>query len=116
LVGKQDFDHMVERKSPDIASWMQDKANLELLSGDKDVFGDGSVIMLGTPGHTLGHHSLLVRLPQSGAIILTGDLWHFADQVNRNEMPVETADRAANLASRERITRMAANRSSRIRR
>ncbi len=33
---------------------------------DKDVFGDGSVIMLYTPGHTPGHHSLLVKLPQMG--------------------------------------------------
>ena len=109
LIGKQDFELLVQRKSPDITPWTQEKANLELISGDKDVFGDGSVIMLGTPGHTLGHHSLLVHLPKSGVIILTGDLWHFTDQVNRNEMPQGTADRAANLASRERITRIAAN-------
>ena len=44
---------------------------------DKDVFGDGSVIMLNTPGHTPGHHSLLVKLPQKGAVILVGDRAHF---------------------------------------
>jgi glyoxylase-like metal-dependent hydrolase (beta-lactamase superfamily II) len=36
------------------------------LAGDHDVFGDGSVTILSTPGHTPGHQSLLVRLPKTG--------------------------------------------------
>ena len=46
---------------------------------DKDVFGDGSVMMLYTPGHTPGHHSLLVKLPQTGNFIITGDAVHFRE-------------------------------------
>jgi glyoxylase-like metal-dependent hydrolase (beta-lactamase superfamily II) len=43
------------------------KANPTIkLSGDRDVFGDGSVMILSTPGHTPGHQSLLVRLPVRG--------------------------------------------------
>src|SRR6266446_3644226 len=38
---------------------------IRLLSGDLDVFGDGSVTILSTPGHTPGHQSLLVRLPKA---------------------------------------------------
>ncbi len=37
------------------------------LNGDHDVFGDGSVVILSTPGHTPGHQCLLVRLPKRGA-------------------------------------------------
>jgi len=41
--------------------------------------GDGSVTILSTPGHTPGHQSLLVRLPKTGAILLSGDAVHFRD-------------------------------------
>src|SRR5580700_9220613 len=47
------------------------------LEGDHDVFGDGSVTITATPGHTPGHQSLLVRLPKTGAVLLTGDAVHF---------------------------------------
>ena len=43
------------------------------LEGDHDVFGDGSVTIIATPGHTPGHQSLLVRLPKTGAVVLSGD-------------------------------------------
>jgi glyoxylase-like metal-dependent hydrolase (beta-lactamase superfamily II) len=41
------------------------------------VFGDGTVVMLNTPGHTPGHHCLLVKLREKGPVLLTGDLTHF---------------------------------------
>jgi N-acyl homoserine lactone hydrolase len=34
----------------------------ELLDGDNDLFGDGSLTILSTPGYTMGHQSLLVHL------------------------------------------------------
>ena len=46
------------------------------LNGDYDVFGDGSVIIKSTPGHTPGHQSLFVRLPKSPPVLLSGDLCH----------------------------------------
>jgi glyoxylase-like metal-dependent hydrolase (beta-lactamase superfamily II) len=48
-----------------------------LLDGDKDVFGDGSVVIVATPGHTPGHQSLLVNLPKTGPVLLSGDLYHY---------------------------------------
>ena len=48
-----------------------------LLDGDHDVFGDGTVVIIATPGHTPGHQSLLVKLPKTGAVLLTGDLYHY---------------------------------------
>ena len=43
------------------------------LNGDYDLFGDGSVMILSTPGHTLGHQSMKVKLPESGTIIISQD-------------------------------------------
>jgi glyoxylase-like metal-dependent hydrolase (beta-lactamase superfamily II) len=48
------------------------------LKGDFDVFGDGSVIIKRAPGHTAGHQVLFVNLPETGPIVLSGDLYHFA--------------------------------------
>jgi N-acyl homoserine lactone hydrolase len=49
------------------------------LTGDHDVFGDGSVTIISSPGHTPGHQALLVRLPKTGPVLLTGDAAHFRD-------------------------------------
>jgi glyoxylase-like metal-dependent hydrolase (beta-lactamase superfamily II) len=48
-----------------------------LIDGDHDVFGDGTVTLVFTPGHTVGHQSLLVKLPRTGAVFLSGDLFHY---------------------------------------
>lgn len=48
-----------------------------LLDGDYDVFGDGSVVIVATPGHTPGHQSLLVNLSKTGPVVLSGDLYHY---------------------------------------
>jgi glyoxylase-like metal-dependent hydrolase (beta-lactamase superfamily II) len=46
------------------------------LDGDHDLFGDGSVLVLSTPGHTIGHQSLKVKLPQTGTVIVSQDaIW-----------------------------------------
>jgi len=46
------------------------------LNGDHDVFGDGSVLIKAAPGHTPGHQVLVVRLPKSGPVMLSGDMVH----------------------------------------
>ena len=46
------------------------------LEGDYDLFGDGSVMVLSTPGHTLGHQSLKVKLGSGKTVILAQDaIW-----------------------------------------
>ena len=55
------------------------------LAEDGDLFGDGSVVALRTPGHTPGHLSLLVRLPDR-VYVLTGDAVH-AREALASEMP-----------------------------
>jgi glyoxylase-like metal-dependent hydrolase (beta-lactamase superfamily II) len=59
----------------------------ELLDGDRDVFGDGRVMLLFTPGHTPGHQALFVNLPKTGAVILSGDLYHFSEEITLKPAP-----------------------------
>jgi len=51
-----------------------------LLDGDHDVFGDGTVVIISTPGHTPGHQSLLVTLARTGPVLLSGDLYHYPSE------------------------------------
>lgn len=76
---------------------------IEKLSGDRDVFGDGSVVILSTPGHTPGHQSLLVLLPKTGALLLTGDAVHFRDNWEQRRVPSLNFNRDQTLASMQRI-------------
>ncbi len=78
------------------------------------MFGDGSVIMLSTPGHTPGHHSLLVRLARGGVVLLSGDLAHFRESYATNQVPIWNTSRADTLASLERFRQIAANLKARV--
>jgi N-acyl homoserine lactone hydrolase len=77
-------------------------AKTKLITGDYDVFGDGSVMLIFTPGHTPGHQSLLVKLPKTGAVVLTGDLYHFPGERTFHTMP-EGEKSKETPASREKI-------------
>jgi glyoxylase-like metal-dependent hydrolase (beta-lactamase superfamily II) len=73
------------------------------LDGDKDVFSDGSVTILSTPGHTPGHQSLLVKLPKTGALVLSGDAVHFQSNWENRGVPSANFDKDKTLASMQRI-------------
>jgi N-acyl homoserine lactone hydrolase len=73
------------------------------LEGDHDVFGDGSVTIIATPGHTPGHQSLLVKLPKTGALVLSGDAVHFKSNWENRRVPSMNADNEKTLASMQRI-------------
>lgn len=118
LIGEPDFELLVRGaqygQRDDIGPWLTNTTKVDRVIADKDVFGDGTVVMLATPGHTLGHHSLLIRLKEFGTVILSGDLWHFTEQVSHNGIPPYNADRAATLASMDRILKTAANLKAKI--
>lgn len=73
------------------------------LEGDYDVFGDGSVTIIATPGHTPGHQSLLVKLPKTGALVLSGDAVHFRSNWDNRRVPSMNVDKEKSLASMEQI-------------
>jgi N-acyl homoserine lactone hydrolase len=74
------------------------------LEGDRDLFGDGSVVILSTPGHTPGHQSLLVKLPHSGAVILSGDAVHFRSNWDNRRVPSMNFNKEQTLASMQKIS------------
>jgi N-acyl homoserine lactone hydrolase len=80
-----------------------------LIEGDADfdVFGDGSVTIIQAPGHTPGHTVLMVRLPNAGAVLLAGDMWHLAESRERRLVPAFNTDRAQTLASMDKVEALA---------
>ncbi len=85
---------------------LNDDQNVELFSGDRDVFGDGSVTIISTPGHTPGHQSLLVKLPKTGALLLTGDLVHFQYMWDNKIVPSFNFNKEQSVASIERVVKL----------
>ena len=115
LIGKGDWDVLTSPKplpgaNPEpFANWIKGEGKAEPVQLDKDVFGDGTVLMLNTPGHTPGHHSLLVKLPQTGNVLLTGDLAHFRENYDKNGVPAFNINRAETIASLDRFKQIATN-------
>src|ERR1700753_2920679 len=115
LIGAREWDAVTSPKTPECAnckafeSRIKGDSNVEPQTLDKDVFGDGSVIMLRTPGHTPGHSSLLVKLAQMGPVIITGDAVHFRENYDSDGVPWFNFDRAQTVASIERLKKIAAN-------
>jgi glyoxylase-like metal-dependent hydrolase (beta-lactamase superfamily II) len=85
-----------------------------LITDDHDVFGDGSVVIIQAPGHTFGHTVLLVRLPEAGPILLSGDLWHQAESRRGRRMPIYNTSRAQTLASMDRVEALVAANGARV--
>jgi glyoxylase-like metal-dependent hydrolase (beta-lactamase superfamily II) len=72
------------------------------VSGEHDVFGDGSVVTIPTYGHTPGHQSLKVRT-EKGEIVLTGDSCYFCRTLRERRLPRFVFDRAEMLRSLDRL-------------
>jgi N-acyl homoserine lactone hydrolase len=115
LIGAKEWDAISAPKPAEgvnykpFESWIKGDSKVEPQPIDKDVFGDGSVIMLRTPGHTPGHSSLLVKLVEMGPIIITGDAVHFRENLDTVGVPAFNFDRAQTVASIERLKKIAAN-------
>jgi N-acyl homoserine lactone hydrolase len=75
-----------------------------LLNGeDHDVFGDGSVVIKSSPGHTPGHQSLFLKLANTGNVLLSGDLYHYPEEITYKKVPNFDTDREQTAKSREKI-------------
>jgi N-acyl homoserine lactone hydrolase len=115
LIGKGDWDALTsDTPRPGVnpapfEHWISGGGKVEAVTGDKDVFGDGTVIMLDMPGHTPGHHSLLVRLKEMGNVLISGDQAHFHENYEHNRVPTFNTNRADTLASFDRFKDIAKN-------
>lgn len=112
LIGKDDLRRLREpgaRAAKPLEHWVAGGGDVEAVDGDKDVFGDGRVVMLALPGHTPGHHGLLVKLDRTGSVLLSGDVAHFRENLQTDGVPSFNTDRAQSLASLDRFRALARN-------
>lgn len=84
-------------------------ATVVRLEADSDIFNDGSVRIIRTPGHTPGHQSLMLKLPQSGNVLITGDLYHTKEGYNKKQVDAGNYSRAEELASFDRFDKLLIN-------
>jgi len=114
LIGAREFDAMfgpnptLADAGKPLAGWADGK-NVAKVASDIDVYRDGTVIAIGLPGHTPGHLGLMVKLPKSGWVILSGDQYHFRENRAKRGVPGFNYDRAQTLASHERVEALVAN-------
>lgn len=119
VIGKGDFDALKGAAKPGggdpshLSHWLGGSGEVVEATGDVDIFQDGRVVMLDTPGHTPGHNALLVKLA-SGNVLLTGDLYHFTEQVAIRGVPPFNTDRADTLASMDRFEKIAKNLNAKV--
>jgi N-acyl homoserine lactone hydrolase len=123
LIGKGDWDALNATQTPQgmdpaefatwrtpFAPWISGGGRVEALTDtETNIFHDGTVVMLSTPGHTPGHHSLLVKLKKMGYVLLTGDAAHFRENYERNGVPRGNFNRADTLASLDRLKEIEKN-------
>jgi glyoxylase-like metal-dependent hydrolase (beta-lactamase superfamily II) len=89
-----------------LAPWLEGKWTVDEINADHDLFGDGRVVVLHTPGHTPGHLALLVRAGDK-AYILTGDLVHDRDQLAERKPSGNHVDKVRGKAEIERVLALA---------
>ena len=90
---------------PPLYSALEDSDRV-LLNGDHDVYSDGTVRIISTPGHTPGHQVLLVNLSETGPVVLSGDLYHFEESRTWRRVPTFNVDAEQTLASMDKVERL----------
>lgn len=85
---------------PDTYSALRSSKTTTIMTPDYDVFGDGSVVMKLTPGHTPGHNVLFVKLAKTGPVVISGDLYHYPEERSLHRVPTFDVDPKQTAASR----------------
>jgi glyoxylase-like metal-dependent hydrolase (beta-lactamase superfamily II) len=107
LVNKAEYDAMFSAMPPRFYTPSTYSAlktsKTKFISGDYDVFGDGSVVIKQTPGHTVGHQVLAVKLAKTGVVVLPGDLYHYPEEIPTRVVAPAQGDQAQTLAARDAL-------------
>ena len=75
----QDYDHQL---------------NYQAVDGELDIFGDGTLVLFPTHGHTPGHQSLRIRITKGTDIVVTGDACYTQRNMDENMLPSIAYDTA----------------------
>lgn len=116
-----DAEFLVQQAELEYAWWPADPAQRDLylegdfgvlrspefavteLHGEHDVFGDGTVECIPTPGHSPGHQSVAVTLPDAGEVILGGDLAFVQSAYETDRQPAFAWDTERAIESAHRV-------------
>jgi len=103
LVQNSEYDWVmsedIQEQQPDMYNAVNDLKRIKKFSGDYDVFGDGTVVIKYLPGHTPGHCALFLDLPDTGPLLLSGDLYHLSLNRLHKRVPIFNTDVKQTLAS-----------------
>ena len=118
LVQETEYDYITSEESQktntDNYNAIKELANIKKLTGDFDVFGDGSVVIKSMPGHTPGHQVLYLDLVENGPTMLTGDLYHTYENREHKRVPVFNTDVEQTLKSMEAFEAFAKEKNAKV--
>jgi len=108
IVQKAERDFMFSEKpegiiNVDTYSALRNAKTKVLNNEDFDVFGDGTVVIMSTPGHTPGHQVVAVKLAKAGTVVLGGDLYHYPEERATGRVPTFEFNAEQSQASRAKI-------------
>src|SRR5215471_17932614 len=108
LVRKVERDRMfaaepIPRSDPANYSALKTSKTIILEKDEYDVFGDGTVIIKSTPGHTPGHNVLFLKMKKTGPVVLSGDLYHYPEERTLTRLPVADFNKDQTAASRAEL-------------
>lgn len=92
-----------DRTIPANYSALKNSKTTIIKDDEYDVFGDGTVIIKAAPGHSPDHQVLFVKLPRTGPVLISGDLWHYPEERKLGRLPASDFNKDQTAASRERI-------------
>jgi N-acyl homoserine lactone hydrolase len=91
------------RTVPAFFSALKTSKTVIIKDDEYDVFGDQSVIIKSAPGHSPDHQVLFLRLPKTGPVLISGDLYHYPEERTLNRLPTTEFNVDQTAASRVAI-------------
>ena len=96
-------DQQVGIRTPESYKDLKSSKRITLKNEDRDVFGDGTVVVKSAPGHTPGHQMLFLKLKKFGPLLLMGDLYHLPEEKTLDRVPTFDFDAAMTRATRKKV-------------
>jgi N-acyl homoserine lactone hydrolase len=108
IVQKAERDYMFQEKPagiirPEHYSALRNAKTRILDNENLDIFGDGTVVVMPAPGHTPGHQVLVVKLAKTGPVMLSGDLYHYPEEITTGRVPTFEFSAEQSAATRKRL-------------
>ncbi len=118
LVQEAEYDFITSEESQktntDNYNAIKELTKVKKLTGDYDVFGDGTVVIKSMPGHTPGHQVLFLDLAENGPTLLSGDLFHLYENRIHKRVPSFNFDVELTLKSMDAFEAFAKDKNAKV--